>query len=183
MILSLCAIIFSFDMISGEKVLKTLSLSLSNSVNRTKFLIGKWIGGFSSLIIPFLIMFVFTLVVVLLSPRVQLRESDLVKLSLFLLSALIYLSFFFSVGLTISAITSRPSSSLVISLFAWTLIVFVAPNLGNTVARQIYPVASIQQFEMKRNHIWVKEVFKMIQARKTRDASYPYGEILSRIST
>jgi len=182
-ILSLCAVIFSFDMISGENVSKTLSLSLSHSVNRAKFLTGKWIGGFSSLIIPFLIMLLFTLVVVLLSSRVQFKETDLAKLSLFFLSALIYLAFFFSVGLVISANTTRPSSSLVISLFAWTLIVFVAPNLGNTVARQIYPVTSIQQFEMKRNHIWVKEVFKMIQAKKARDASYPYGDVFSRINT
>lgn len=181
-ILSLCAIIFSFDMISGEKAIKTLPLSLSNSVNRTKLLTGKWIGGFSSLIIPFFMMFLLALIVVLLSPRVQLEENDLAKLCLFFLGALIYLAFFFSIGLFISANTTRPPSSLVISLFAWTLIVFVAPNLGNTVARQLYPVPSIQQFEMRRNHIWIKEIFTLAQARKT-DASYTRDKTISIINT
>lgn len=182
-ILSLCAIIFSFDMISGEKVSKTLSLALSNHVNRTKFLAGKWIGGFLSLILPFLVMFLLLLVALFLSSKIQFKETDLVKLGLFFLSGLIYLAFFLSIGLFISANTSLPTSSLVISLFTWTLIVFVVPNLGNTVARQLSPVPSIQQFEMKRSQIWIKEIFMLIQAKKKGDTSYPYGEIFSKIDT
>jgi ABC-type transport system involved in multi-copper enzyme maturation permease subunit len=46
---------FVFDAICGEKERGTLKVLLSNSVPRDLVLLGKWIGGYISLAIPFLI--------------------------------------------------------------------------------------------------------------------------------
>jgi len=160
-IIALCAMLFAFNIISGEKEAGTLRLSLSNNVGRPIIVIGKWIGGFTSLIIPFFIAVLLGVILVTISPQVQMNEENWVKLGMFLLSSLLYLAVFFSLGLFISCITHQPSSSLVISLFMWALIVFVIPNLGNILARQFVTIPSVQQLEVKREHIWIKEVFDL----------------------
>jgi ABC-type transport system involved in multi-copper enzyme maturation permease subunit len=83
-----------------------------------------------------------------------------------LFSAVIYLAIFFSLGLMISSLTHRTSSSLVMSLFAWAMLVFVIPNLGNILARQLIKIPSVQQLEVRRQQVWIKEVFERINKGK-----------------
>jgi hypothetical protein len=52
-ILSLCAMLFAFDIVCGEKETGTLRQSLSNTVKRPILIFGKWAGGFISFILPF----------------------------------------------------------------------------------------------------------------------------------
>ncbi|MBT5801205.1 MAG: ABC transporter permease subunit, partial [Gemmatimonadetes bacterium] len=54
-VMSLLAIAFSYDAISGEKELGTLKLLMSYSVPRDLVLLAKWIGGYIALIAPFLV--------------------------------------------------------------------------------------------------------------------------------
>jgi len=152
-ILSLCAMLFAFDMISGEKEAGTLRQSLSGSLGRPILITGKWIGGFTSLILPFFIAVLLGTIFVTLLPMVQMSVENWAKLGLFLLSAVIYLAVFFSLGLLISCLTHESSSSLVVSLFAWTILVFLIPNLGNILARQFVEVPTVQQLELRRRHI------------------------------
>jgi len=170
-ILALCAMLFAFDTVSGEKEIGTLRQSLSNSVKRPILIIGKWIGGFTSFIVPFFIAVLLGTILVTLSPVVQMNGQNWTKLALFLLSSVIYLAVFFSLGLLISCLTHRSSSSLVISLFLWVMLVFLIPNLGNILARQLVEMPTVQQLEVKRSHIWIKETFELGKGtidRKTR---------------
>jgi len=154
-ILSLCAMLFAFDMVSGEKEIGTLRQSLSNSLQRPILIIGKWIGGFTSVILPFFMAVLLGTIFVTLSPMVDMNLDNLLKLGLFLLSSVIYLSVFFSLGLLISCLTHQSSSSLVISLFVWTILVFLIPNLGNILARQLVEIPTVQQLELKRLQIMI----------------------------
>jgi ABC-type transport system involved in multi-copper enzyme maturation permease subunit len=165
-ILSLCAMLFAFDVVSGDKEVGTLRQSLSNSVKRPILTIGKWIGGFTSFIVPFFIAVLLGTILVTLSPRVQMNGQSWAKLVMFLLSSVIYLTVFFSLGLLISCLTHRSSSSLVTSLFLWAMIVFLIPNLGNVLARQFVEIPTVQQLEVKRSQIWIKEVFERINRDK-----------------
>ena len=54
-IMSLLAILFSYDAIAGERQNGTLRLVIANSVSRAKILLGKCIGGMASLLIPFIL--------------------------------------------------------------------------------------------------------------------------------
>ena len=54
-VLSFLAFLFIFDTVSGEKERGTLRLMLSNAVPRHAVLLGKWLGGFAVLIVPFLL--------------------------------------------------------------------------------------------------------------------------------
>ena len=155
-ILSLCAMLFAFDIICGEKEKGTLRQSLSCSLGRPTLIAGKWIGGFISFILPFFIAVLLGTIFVTLSPVVDMSPGNWLKLGLFLLGSVIYLAAFFSLGLLISCLTHRSSTSLVLSLFVWAVLVFLVPNLGNILARQLVPIPTVQQLELKRKHIRVR---------------------------
>jgi len=159
-ILSLCAMLFAFDIICGEKEIGTLRQSLSNSLKRPILIIGKWIGGFTSFILPFFIAVLLGTIFVTLSPMVDMNPENWLKLGLFLLSSVIYLAVFFSLGLLISCLNHRSSSSLVISLFVWAMLVFLIPNLGNILARQLVRIPTVQQLELKRGQIQIRSNFE-----------------------
>jgi ABC-type transport system involved in multi-copper enzyme maturation permease subunit len=185
-VLSLCAMLFAFNLISGEKEAGTLKLSLSNTIGRAYIIIGKWAGGFSSFMVPFLITLLVSIILVTLSPQVQMNSENWVKLILFSVSSILYLAIFFSLGVFISCITHRTASSLVISLFAWALIVFVIPNLGNILAKQLVTIPTVQQLEVKRDHIWIKEVFElnneMTQNTSQKSRSESFSKRLNNIN-
>jgi ABC-type transport system involved in multi-copper enzyme maturation permease subunit len=166
-ILSLCAMLFAFNMVCGEKETGTLRQSLSCSLKRPILIIGKWIGGFISFILPFVMAVLLGTIFVTLSPMVDINAQNWLKLGLFLLSSMIYLAVFFSLGLLISCLTHRSSTSLVISLFIWTILVFLIPNLGNILARQFVEIPTVQQLELKREQSWTKNRFEKRSAARS----------------
>lgn len=87
---------------------------------------------------------------------VDMNPENWIKLGLFLLSSVLYLAVFFSLGLLISCLTHQSSSSLIISLFVWAMLVFLIPNLGNILARQLVRIPTVQQLELKREQIQLK---------------------------
>ena len=182
-ILSLCAMLFAFDMVSGEKETGTLRQSLSNDLKRPILIIGKWIGGFTSFILPFLVSVLIGTILVTSSPRVEMNPQDWAKLGLFILSGVVYLAVFFSLGLLISCLTHRSSTSLVISLFVWTILVFLIPNLGNILARQFVSVPTVQQLELRRKQIMEKfrpEINELRRIPETRSDYKAHEEALIR---
>lgn len=60
-VLSLVALLFTFDSISGERERGTLRLTLANSIPRHTVLIGKYLGAFISVYIPFVLAILSTL--------------------------------------------------------------------------------------------------------------------------
>jgi len=176
-ILALCAMLFAFDMVSGERETGTLRQTISNSVKRPILIVGKWIGGFTSFIVPFFIAVLLSTILVTMSPLVQMDGENWAKLGMFLFSSVLYLAVFFSLGLLISCFTHHSSSSLVISLFLWAMLVFFIPNLGNVLARQLVEIPTVQQLEVKRSQIWIKEVFERINREKN------YREVVGSINS
>jgi ABC-type transport system involved in multi-copper enzyme maturation permease subunit len=162
-ILSLCAMLFAFDIICGEKETGTLRQSLSCSLGRPTLIAGKWIGGFTSFILPFFIAVLLGTIFVTLSPMVDMDSGNLLKLGLFLLGSVIYLAVFFSLGLLLSCLTHRSSTSLVLSLFVWAILVFLIPNLGNILARQLVPIPTVQQLELQREQIQIRTEVEFIR--------------------
>jgi ABC-type transport system involved in multi-copper enzyme maturation permease subunit len=167
-ILSLCAMLFAFDIICGEKEAGTLRQSLSCSLRRPTLIIGEWVGGFTSFILPFFIAVLLGTIFVTLSPMVEMKAQDWAKLGLFLLIGVVYLAAFFSLGLLVSCLTHHSSTSLVISLFVWSILVFLIPNLGNILARQFVRIPTAQQLELKRRQIMNRARMELKQIPKTR---------------
>jgi ABC-type transport system involved in multi-copper enzyme maturation permease subunit len=161
-VLSLVALLFGFDQISREKEKGTLGLMLSNSLSRAKVLLGKWIGNFLSLSIPFLLVTILGFVLLNLDSDIYFSSNNLIRLILIILITLIYIALFLSLGILISALTKRATTSIVVLLSIWALLVFIIPNLGTLIARQKVDVPSVIALSEKRQQIWTREVLLRI---------------------
>ena len=168
-VLSLVALLFGFDQISQEKERGTLGLMLSNSASRAKVLVGKWIGNFLSLSTPFLLVVLLGFAFVNLDRDIHFSSNQLVRLALILCVTLFYIALFLSLGILISTITRKAANSVVALLLIWVFMVFVIPNLGNLLARQIVDVPSVTGLSEKRNQIWTREVLLGLQDRNWSD--------------
>ncbi|HQH45555.1 MAG TPA: ABC transporter permease subunit, partial [Candidatus Aminicenantes bacterium] len=142
-LMSLAALIFSYDAISGEKEDGTLKLMLANGVPRARVILAKIIGGAVTLWVPFLIALAAGLVVLLLHPRIAWGAADWGALGLILAGGFVYLLLFFGLGLLVSSRHASSASSILTCLFLWVVFVLVVPNLSPYVASLIRPAPSI----------------------------------------
>lgn len=163
-ILSFCAILFASDLISREKEQGTLKLIFSNGIKRPVFAIGKWIGGYITLIIPILFSVLFGLIFFVILAKIPFQSTDFIRLLIFLFFALIYLAGFFSIGLFISIVSRNSAFSMFFSLIVWVLLVFIIPRSGNLVAKQFINIPSVQTIEIKRSQIFIKAIFEFINS-------------------
>ncbi|MEE9501828.1 MAG: ABC transporter permease subunit, partial [Candidatus Aminicenantaceae bacterium] len=144
-VLSLFAILFTYDAIVGEKEKGTLKLSLSNRVPRDRLILGKAIGGFISLLIPLVIPLVLGLLILMIYPNITLSGDDWGRIGMICVLFLLYLSVFFTLGLFISARTTRSSTSFLVLLFIWVTFVTVIPKASVMIASQIKPIPSVHE--------------------------------------
>lgn len=171
-VLSLVALLFGFDQISQEKERGTLGLMLSNPASKAKILFGKWVGNFLSLSIPFLLVVLLGFAFVNLNRNIHFSGDQLVRLALIMCVTLFYIALFLSLGILISTLTRKAAISVVVLLFIWVMMVFVIPNLGNLLARQMVDVPSVAGLSEKRNQIWTREVLLLIQEGNRIDHFY-----------
>jgi ABC-type transport system involved in multi-copper enzyme maturation permease subunit len=150
-VLSLFAILFTYDAIVGEKERGTLKLTLSNRVPRDRLILGKVIGGFISLLIPLIIPLVLSLLILLVFPNISLSGEDWIRLLLMFLIFFLYLSIFFTLGLLVSARTSRSSTSFLILLFIWVTFVMVIPKISVMAAARLNPIPSVHEVTAKKD--------------------------------
>ena len=141
-LLSLAALIFSYDAVSGEKEDGTLKLMLANSLPRHQILLGKIFGGTLTLFIPFLVSMVLGLIVILVNPRVDWMGANWGALGLVLGGAAVYIFFFEALGVLISSRHHSSSASIMTSLCLWVLLVLVIPNLSPYLASLLSPAPS-----------------------------------------
>lgn len=169
-VLSLVAILFGFDAVSREKEAGTLKLALSNPVSRSTLLLGKWIGNFVSLAVPVLLVVGLGLAVMAFDADLRLSAAELGRFALILGTGLVYIALFLSLGLLVSALVHRSATSLVVLLLAWSVLVFILPNAGTLLARQLVDVPSAKSLSEKRERIWTREVLATYTERGSWDA-------------
>lgn len=141
-LISLAALIFSYDAVSGEKEDGTLKLMMSNGVSRAVILLGKVLGGTISLFVAFAACFGLGLGMILLNPRVEWRGSDWGALALILAGIAVYIVLFHTLGIFISSRHGESASSIMTSLFVWVLVILVIPNISPYAASLISPAPS-----------------------------------------
>jgi ABC-type transport system involved in multi-copper enzyme maturation permease subunit len=163
-LLSLAALIFSYDAVCGEKEDGTLKLMMSNHLARAKILLGKVIGGTLTLLIPFVLSLVLGLFVILLNSRVAWTGTDWATLAFVFLGEVIYIFLFLIIGVFLSASHHSSSASIMTSLFVWVLLILVIPNLSPYLASLMSPAPS--QIKMNREISRLTDVERDDLARK-----------------
>ena len=149
-VMSLLAIAFSYDAVSGEKELGTLRLLMSYSVPRDTVVLAKWIGGYLALIAPLLLSFLSGLVVILLFPTIELTAAHGTALALIMVGSLLYVAAIHSLGIFVSARTHLSSTSITVLLTVWVLLVFIVPNVAPYVAAQVHWVRDFVLVEKEK---------------------------------
>jgi ABC-type transport system involved in multi-copper enzyme maturation permease subunit len=166
-VLSLFAILFTYDAIVGEKERGTLKLALSNRIPRDTLILGKAIGGFISLLIPLIIPLVLGMIVLMIYPNVSLSGGDWGRIGLICMMFLLYLSVFFTLGLFISTRTSRSSTSFLILLFIWVTFVTIIPKAAVMTAAQINPIPSVHEITAQKD-AFLQEIQKEAMTVQTK---------------
>ena len=179
---SLLAIAFSYDAISGEKESGTLTLLMSYSVPRDQVLLAKWMGGYLALVAPFLLSLLCGLIVVVLFPTVELHSEHWAGLGPIFLISLLYLAAMYSLGLFISACTHLASTSVAILLLIWVLMVLIVPNIAPYIAAQIEPLQDFTMVDKEKYQIEREEEQKFEAELKQWAEQHPkvqaWGESL-----
>lgn len=157
-VLSLIALLFTFDSISGERERGTLRLMLSNSVPRHTVLIGKFLGALISVSIPFTLAALMNLLIISTSSAVHLNIEAWGRLGIIFFIALLYTCFFLALGLLVSARVQRSAVSLVILLLIWVTFVVFMPRPLALIASELSPSMSFgekwTQYSQMREEIW-----------------------------
>ena len=166
-VLSLFAILFTYDAIVGEKERGTLKLALSNRIPRDRLILGKAIGGFISLLIPLVIPVVLGLLILMIYPNISLSGDDWLRLGIICVMFLLYLSVFFTLGLFVSARTSRSSTSFLLLLFIWVTFVTIIPKAAIMIAGQINPIPSVHEITAQKD-AYLQEIQKEAIAEQTQ---------------
>lgn len=148
-IMSLMAILFSYNSISGEREAGLLKQMLTANLARRTIIAGKFIGGSISLLIPFTIGLLTGLVFVAVRPVTQLGPVDFWVFLLLLFASWLYISGFYALGLFFSTRSSSSGVAVLKSLFAWVVLVLMLPNISPFLAAGLYRIPSKTKIDME----------------------------------
>jgi ABC-type transport system involved in multi-copper enzyme maturation permease subunit len=185
-IMSLMAILFSYDAIAGEREKGTLKLMISNSISRANLLFGKWIGGTLSLLIPFIFSLLFSAIYITLNPNVNWDGSAWAAFFLLILASIIFIAAFYLMGLLVSAFSKYASTSILTSLFLWVIFILVIPNLSPYIAAQLYRIPSVNKIEQEVSRIRGierDELGRKLSAEVTQKYEKQYGQMFTDLQT
>ena len=152
-VFSLLALLFTFDAVAGEREAGTIRITLSNAVPRDIFLWSKLIGGYLVFVIPFLLSFLFGLLLIVWQ-GFPLGESDIFPRVLGLTAiSLLYIGVFFGIGTVISTYLDSAKTALIVVFTVWVFAVLITPRVGFLAAKVIAPTRTSQSVHMEKKAI------------------------------
>ena len=155
-VLSLIAILFTFDSISGEREHGTLRLMLANSIPRHTVLIGKFLGALVSISIPFTLSVLMNLLVISTSSDVQLGTDAWSRLGIIFFIAILYLCLFLALGLLVSSRVQQSAASLVILLLIWVIFVVFMPSTLASIASGFSTPMTYDEYWERRQQLYIE---------------------------
>ncbi len=163
MLFSLYVILLGFETVSGEKERGTLRLVLSNPIGRVKLLTAKYLAILASAMVPFLIGLVVSLIIIGLFLPSVLGLGSLVRVVVFLLLSLAYLSLFAFLSLFFSSLILRSSLVLLVLLAFWIIFAFIIPDASSLLAEKFAKAPSEYQMAKLVGPTIQKEVWGRIE--------------------
>ena len=151
MVISLIALLFASDMVSGEKESGTLRLMLANRLPRDTILAGKIGGGYLALGIPFLLAFLLGAVVLMLAAFPLFGGDTSTRVLVIFLATSLFILTYFTIGIAVSTSAAKSRTSLVAILIIWAAFQLIIPKLGDMVARLVYPVRTETEVSLQKS--------------------------------
>jgi len=144
-LISLLALLFSYDLFTREREDGTLKLNISKGISRSTFMAGKILGVFIILVPLLVFCYLLSFLIILLSRDVSFSTGEWMNILILFIVSLFFMVFFVLAGTFISSLVRYSSTSIVICLFAWAWFVFLAPAIIN------YGVESFVETELYEN--------------------------------
>lgn len=167
-VMSLAALILTFNSITGEKESGTLGLMIANSVPRAHILLGKILGNYIVLLIPFAISIIIALIVLSVSPDVPVTSSGVWPVFLIILAVTgLFVFAMASLGVCISTLTEHSMNSIVLAFFVWVMLVLGIPKISPMVAQILYPIEAATVFRLAKETI-VEDTEKEFDQQRQR---------------
>ncbi len=149
-VLTLLAILFTYDGINGERESGTLQLMLSNAVPRAQVIMAKFAGSWLGLVIPLSLPLVLS-IVLLFAFQVPMEAEHWTRLALLIAATVLLFTFFVAFGILVSTITRRSNLSFLICLVGWIAMVLIIPRFGIMLAGQIVSVPTVSEIESRQD--------------------------------
>lgn len=147
-VLSLLAILFTYNAINGEKESGTLKLMFANAMSKAEFIAGKLLGSWIALLVPVLLAFMVGALIVIVA-GVEMEPSHWGEFGFFVLASVLYFTCFMLVGVFVSALTNRSSVSFLVLLVVWITAVLIVPKAATMLAGQAMQVPSADEIESR----------------------------------
>jgi len=142
-IVSLAALIFTFNRISGERERGTLRLIISGSVRRGEILLAKIVGNYIVLLVPFVIALLAALIILNTSADIPVWSSTLWgTLVAIILITLLFILAMVSLGICVSTLTHGSMASIMMLFLVWVMAVLGIPKMSPMIAEAVYPIES-----------------------------------------
>jgi ABC-type transport system involved in multi-copper enzyme maturation permease subunit len=153
-IISLAALIFTFNSISGEKERGTLRLMIAHSIPRSRILLSKIVGKYVVLLVPFMISVFIALLILDASPVVSIGSPRVWPALLIILVVTgLFIFGMVSLGVCISTFTTHSMGSIVLLFFVWAMFIIGIPRMSPMIAESIYPVESGSVFSFRKRMV------------------------------
>lgn len=151
-VLSLFSILLCYDAISGEKEHGILRLVFANSIRRSSYLLGKITGAMLAIGIP-LIAAISIGVLILPMLGVPMSAGDWGRLVLIITTGLIYVLFFITTSILVSALTHKSSNSFLILLVIWIITVQLIPRSAVLLAGKVIDMPTLDEIAVQEDRL------------------------------
>ncbi|HLF14181.1 MAG TPA: ABC transporter permease subunit [Bacteroidota bacterium] len=149
-VLTLFAILFTYDSINGERESGTLQLMLSNAVPRAKVITAKFAGAWLGLVVPISVP-VLLGISLLLVYKVPMTLEHWVRLGFLIGASVLLFTFFIAFGILVSSVTRRSNISFLVCLVSWVALALIVPRAGMMMAGQVVKVPTDAEIDSQRD--------------------------------
>ena len=154
-LMTLLALLISYDAVCGEKRDGTLRAVLSNSVSRLQLFIGKYLGLLLILLVTLIVGALVSTTTLVLAGALSLDVSTLSSIAWALILSGLCLSFVLLVSLAVSSIVFRPVVSLVVLMIVWVLIVVAIPGVARLVGEKTVTVPNAFEVRSRTMEVYM----------------------------
>jgi len=140
MVVSLIALLFASDTISGEKEAGTLRIMLANRLPRDSLLAGKILGGYLALWVPFLLSFLLGAVALMLGEFPLFSGGAITRVLIIFLGTSLFILTYYTIGIAVSASSAKARTALIAILIIWAAFQLIIPKLSDMIAGIVHPI-------------------------------------------
>jgi ABC-type transport system involved in multi-copper enzyme maturation permease subunit len=159
-LISLMALVFSYDLFSGEKENGTLRLIYANAVKQSTVITGKISGVFITLMPVLILCYLISIVILLFSPGISFSMSDWLGIFIMFITSFLYMALFVGLGILVSVKSNSSFNGIVISVFIWLWFLFLVPNISVYASQSLIRIQSLDILRQSMNtyngELWTK---------------------------